>query len=53
MILKKTKRISSTPDRSHYKSLQVKMNLVHFKFLGAGLHGALNHGVSIALSELD
>ena len=29
------------------------MNLVHFKFLGAGLHGTLNHGVSVALSELD
>ena len=35
------------------RSLQVTMNLVHFKFLGAGLHGTLNHGVSVALSELD
>ena len=33
------------------RSLQVTMNLMHFKFLGAGLHGTLNHGVSIALSE--
>ena len=35
------------------RSLQVTMNLVHFKFLGAGLHGTLNHGVSVASSELD
>ena len=35
------------------RSLQVMMNLVHFKFLGAGLHGTLNHGVSVASSELD
>ena len=29
------------------------MNLVHFEFLVAGLHGTLNHGVSVALSEPD
>ena len=33
------------------RSLQVTMILVHFEFLGAGLHGTLNHGVSVALSE--
>ena len=33
------------------RSLQVTMNLVHFEFLGAGLHGTLNHGFSVALSE--
>ena len=35
------------------RSLQDTMNLVHFKFLGAGFHGTLNHGVSVALSELN
>ena len=35
------------------RSLQVTMNLVHFEFLGAGLHGTLNHGFSVALSELN
>ena len=29
------------------------MNLVHFKFFGAGLHGTLNRGVSVALTELN
>ena len=33
------------------RSLLFTMNLVHFKFLGASLHGTLNHGVSVALSE--
>ena len=35
------------------RSLQFTMNLVHFKFLIADLHGTLNHGVSVALSELN
>ena len=35
------------------RSLQITMNLVHFKFLRAGLSRTLNESVSVALSELD
>ena len=40
-------------NQSGIRSLQVTMNLVHFKFLGAGLYGTINRGVSVALTELN
>ena len=40
-------------NQSGIRSLQVTMNLVHFKFLGAGLHRTLNRGVNVALTELN
>ena len=40
-------------NQSGIRSLQVTINLVHFEFFGAGLHGTLNRGVSVALTELN
>ena len=40
-------------NQSGIRSLHVTMNLVHFKFWGAGLYGTLNHSVSVALTELN